>query len=200
MQPLPWLCSRMAGLIAAGEVTMATTSISPCALQPGRQPGYHLRRRWQAHHRLLPAVMSLPCPVYSRMAVAAAGYAHTGPYTDFALARYESEGGFTYNPNGQLRILSAGGGWPIPSPTVSDGFYTDTATVSITILGVDDPLAFTPIPTFPHFQTPTMGEGATLPQIPGVGILGRAGRGSLPPPPFIPVYCWLPVPPRQRPD
>ncbi len=63
---------------------------------------------------------------------------------DFIVARYDTGGSiFTYNPNDQFEWLAAG---EVATDTftyvVSDGTLTDTATVSITIIGVNDaPLA-----------------------------------------------------------
>jgi uncharacterized delta-60 repeat protein len=66
-----------------------------------------------------------------------------GRATDsFALVRYTAAGSdfFTYSPNGQFEYLAAG---EVATDTftyvVSDGALTDTATVSITVTGVDDP-------------------------------------------------------------
>jgi uncharacterized delta-60 repeat protein len=72
----------------------------------------------------------------------AAGFTDTGSDWNFALARYDG-GHFFYNPNGQFEYLSAG---EVATDTftyvVSDGWLTDTATVSITVIGVNEaPLA-----------------------------------------------------------
>ena len=71
-----------------------------------------------------------------------AGYVSIGTSYDFALARYEggrSSGNFTYNPNNQFEWLATG---EVATDTftyvASDGVLTDTATVSITINGVND--------------------------------------------------------------
>ncbi len=61
-------------------------------------------------------------------------------YSDFIVARYNASGStFTYDPNGQFDWLATG---EIATDTftyvVSDGLLTDTATVSITITGLND--------------------------------------------------------------
>ncbi len=64
-----------------------------------------------------------------------------GTYFDFIVARYNAGGGnaFLYDPNDQFEWLAAG---EVATDTftyvASDGALTDTATVSITIIGVND--------------------------------------------------------------
>ena len=77
--------------------------------------------------------------------IALVGETWVESYAYLAVARYDPDasGGFTYNPNGQFEYLAAG---EVATDTftyvVSDGWLTDTATVSITIIGVDEaPLA-----------------------------------------------------------
>jgi len=73
--------------------------------------------------------------------IVAAGYASNGGLNDFALARYTAvnDNSFTYNPNGQFEWL-ANGETAIEtfSYVVSDGELTDTATVTLTINGLND--------------------------------------------------------------
>ena len=77
----------------------------------------------------------------------AAGFAGNGFTSDFALARYEDgSSSFFYDPNGQFEWLASG---EVATDTftyvVSDGALTDTATVSVTVLGVNDAPLLTPI-------------------------------------------------------
>jgi len=75
--------------------------------------------------------------------IVVAGYVWQGDGYDFALARYNGGMELVYDPNGQFEYLAAG---EVETDTfrymASDGFLTDTAAVSITVVGVnDEPLA-----------------------------------------------------------
>jgi len=73
--------------------------------------------------------------------IVAAGYAYAGSNNHFALVRYTAvnDNSFTYNPNGQFEWL-VNGETAIEtfSYVVSDGELTDTATVTLTINGLND--------------------------------------------------------------
>ncbi|HQH86392.1 MAG TPA: tandem-95 repeat protein, partial [Anaerolineaceae bacterium] len=73
--------------------------------------------------------------------IVAAGSAYNGSNLDFALARYTvvDGGSFTYDPNGQFEGL-ANGETAVEtfSYVASDGTLTDTATVTLTINGLND--------------------------------------------------------------
>jgi len=73
--------------------------------------------------------------------IVAAGYAYAGSNNHFALARYTAvnDNSFTYNPNGQFEWLENGETTVETfSYVVSDGTLTDTATVTLTINGLND--------------------------------------------------------------
>jgi uncharacterized delta-60 repeat protein len=72
--------------------------------------------------------------------LAAAGFTDNGSTFDFALARYTTSGSgsFFYDPNGQFDWLAEG---EVATDTFTygfDGALTDTATVSITVIGIND--------------------------------------------------------------
>jgi len=73
--------------------------------------------------------------------IVAAGYADTDNTNGFALARYmvSDTGSFTYTPNGQFEGLANGeSATETFSYVVSDGDLTDSATVTLTINGLND--------------------------------------------------------------
>jgi uncharacterized delta-60 repeat protein len=89
-------------------------------------------------------------------------------YLDFVVARYNGDGGtFTYDPNGQFDYLQAGEtATDTFTYVVTDGVLTDTAVVSITILGtgLNNPPFFTSTPvttavsTLPYTYTITVDD------------------------------------------
>ena len=99
------------------------------------------------------------------IAAGGAGYNYGYDFPDFALARYAGEG-FFYNPNGQFEWLAQG---QVATDTftyiVSDGALTDTATVSITVTGVDDAPAAVD-------DAYSMGEDTVL-AVPAPGLLAN---------------------------
>ena len=78
--------------------------------------------------------------------VAAGEGGYNNSRIDFAVVQYTLEGMFSYNPAGQFDWLAPGEHVEDTfNYIVSDGLLTDTATVSITINGVDEPVRYPPV-------------------------------------------------------
>ena len=95
-----------------------------------------------------------------------AGWATSGSAKDFAVVRYTfgTDGVFQYDPNHQFDELGSGEqAYDAFTYTITDGILTDTATVTITVIGVND----APIAVIDNY---TANAGQTL-NIPAPGVL-----------------------------